>query len=76
MSDDFITCGDCECQDSEFGCSQLSDTKRCESFGSPDGMDGSCHYCSEDNKDLFERCIEYSDRDIKPKKVKEETSER
>ena len=56
------------------GSSQLSDTERCDSFGNPDGMDGSCVYCSVENGKFFRRCIEYSDRDIKPKKEKEETN--
>ena len=31
----------------------------CRNFGGCDGMDGSCHYCLEECKELFDRCWEF-----------------
>lgn len=31
----------------------------CRNFGGCDGMNGSCHYCLEERKELFDRCWEF-----------------
>lgn len=30
--------------------------EECKCFGNMDGMDGSCHYCFRDNRDLWDLC--------------------
>ena len=32
---------------------------KCKLFGSFDAMDGGCHYCYYDDKELFDQCVEY-----------------
>lgn len=32
----------------------------CSNFGSCDGMNGSCHYCKENNIKLFKNCWEFT----------------
>jgi len=39
----------------------------CSQFGNMDGMNGSCHYCKEDNQELFQACWNDKSKDIKPK---------
>jgi len=39
----------------------------CSQFGNIDGMNGSCHYCKEDNQELFQACWDDKSKDIKPK---------
>lgn len=31
----------------------------CRNFGGCDGMDGSCHYCLEENRELFDKCWDF-----------------
>ena len=40
------------------GSSQLSDTERCESFGNPDFMVGSCVDCAIENRLFCDKCRE------------------
>jgi len=42
------------------GSSELSDTERCEGFGNPDGMDGSCVDCSIENRAFWQKCMKES----------------
>lgn len=46
--------------------------KQCIQFGNMDGMNGSCHYCKEDNRELFEACWNNKFKDAKPKLPKNE----
>lgn len=41
---------------------QLYKLTGCYNFGSCDGMDGSCHYCSEQTPETFEKCWNFSYR--------------
>lgn len=32
----------------------------CPNFGGCDGMNGSCHYCSEEDPDIYEKCWQFT----------------
>lgn len=46
--------------------------EKCIQFGNLDGMNGSCHYCKENNRELFQACWNEKFKDSKPKLPKNE----
>ena len=38
---------------------------KCKFFGSFDAMDGGCDYCYYDNRELFDKCVEYKKQTMK-----------
>lgn len=38
--------------------------EKCKSFGKPDGMEGGCHYCKDEDPALFERCNSWHQRTL------------
>lgn len=38
---------------------------KCKIFGNFDAMDGACHCCYYDDKELFDKCVEYKKQIMK-----------
>jgi len=44
---------------------KIKSKRKCSDFGHADGMTGCCVDCSVDNKELFEKCLEYNHSNLK-----------